>query len=89
MTGLIALFAIPLFLIGSSIVIILRFERRRFLQLIALALLVGASAFLGTLVEKGLYVNRHIDLCMDDTAQYYREYNGFDPFCAKVKFNGQ
>jgi hypothetical protein len=84
---LIALFAIPLFLIGSTIVIIFLCERRRFPQSIALALLVCTSAFLGTLIEKGLYVNRHIDLCTDDTAQYYREYNGFDPFCSQVKLN--
>jgi hypothetical protein len=43
--------------------------------------LVGAAVACGMLVEKGLFVNRHIALCADDTAAYYREFNRFDPYC--------
>lgn len=87
MTELLVRLAIPLILIVSSLINISRFEGKRLPQSMALTMLVGASTFLGTQIEKGLFVNRHIDLCLDDTAAYYREYNGFDPYCAMVQPN--
>ena len=84
MTLLLTRFALPIILIGSSLINLYRFRGKWIEQSLAAIMSTGASIFLGTQIEKALFVNRHIDLCLDDTAAYYREYNGFDPYCAMV-----
>lgn len=52
---------------------------------LAVFALVGAAVACGVLLEQGLYANRYIDMCFDDTAAYYRQFNGFDPYCEVLK----
>ncbi|MEM7424131.1 MAG: hypothetical protein AAF334_10430 [Pseudomonadota bacterium] len=47
----------------------------------ALLLCVVAAFWLGIAFEKFSFVDRHIDMCADETSQYFREHGGFDPYC--------
>jgi hypothetical protein len=44
-------------------------------------LLVGGSFWLGMTFESYIGANRVIDLCMDDTAGYFRKHGRFHPDC--------
>ncbi|MEL7258859.1 MAG: hypothetical protein AAFN80_13590 [Pseudomonadota bacterium] len=44
------------------------------------AVLVFAFA-LGVTWQKATFVNRHIDMCHDETSRYFVEYGRFDPYC--------
>lgn len=36
---------------------------------------------LGGFWQKATFVNRHIDMCHDETSRYFVEYGRFDPYC--------
>jgi hypothetical protein len=50
--------------------------------------LAGAAFACGMVAEKAVFVNRHIAMCMDDTAATYRATHRFDPYC-EVLSRGQ
>lgn len=43
--------------------------------------LAGAAVAFGMVADKAIFVNRHIAMCLDDTAATYRATNQFDPYC--------
>ena len=53
----------------------------RWLRLAALGVLVAVLGLICLGAAKLLAVNRHIDLCMDQTAWYFKENNRFHPDC--------
>ncbi len=53
---------------------------------IGLAMLVAAIFWMGIQFEKFTFVQRHATLCQDKQGAYFRMFNGFDPFCPKVRF---
>ena len=55
------------------------------IRVCAVLWLVGISMFGGVQLEKLLFINRHIDLCVDETASYFREHGSFDPFCKVLR----
>ncbi|WP_317056006.1 hypothetical protein [Roseovarius rhodophyticola] len=36
---------------------------------------------LGGLWQKTTFVNRHLDMCGDETSRYFVKYGRFDPYC--------
>ena len=74
-----AILAIPAIAVVAALIAFKAKGRR--LRAVAVGILVLAFGLVGLSVAKSLAVNRHIDLCMDQTAWYFKENNRFHPDC--------
>ncbi|MCH2094343.1 MAG: hypothetical protein MK160_04415 [Rhodobacteraceae bacterium] len=71
-------------LLGGGLLVL--FVDARIGRGIGLAVLVTATFWLGIQYEKFGFVQRHATLCQDKQGAYFRMFNGFDPFCPRVRF---
>lgn len=54
------------------------------IRLVGLISIAAISFSAGITLEKILFVNRHIDLCTDETSEAFLNYGGHSQFCKQV-----
>lgn len=58
---------------------------KKLFRVVALMLCTAGAFTAGMMWEKAGFVNRHIDMCHDETSRYFREYGELDPYCEVLK----
>lgn len=70
--------AISLSVAALSVVVT---KSRPLISFVAVFAALCVSFALGGLWQKALFVNRHLDMCSDQTSKYFVEHGRFDPYC--------